>query len=36
MVAGRWALRKHRHAAQAEVNTAFLQAMSALWPDEDA
>jgi len=36
MVAGRWALRDHRHAAAAEIHTAFVQAMSALWPDDDA
>jgi hypothetical protein len=36
MVAGRWALREHRHGAAAEINTAFVQAMSALWPDDDA
>jgi len=33
MVAGRWALREHRHARAEHIAAAFAQAMAALWPD---
>jgi len=33
MVAGRWALREHRHTGAAPIAEAFAQAMAALWHD---
>jgi len=33
MVAGRWALREHRHGRAQPIAAAFAQAMAALWPD---
>ena len=33
MVAGRWALRQHRHAQVERISAAFAQAMAPLWAD---